>query len=159
MKPRLSKGFITLLFLAAAGLGPFVDEAFCQDKEKMINPYLDYKPFPPDAAPEEYLGKNITITGTISTVIWQHMFRGPGDKPYIQECYIDPDEKYGYMPQLVGYNIGDVPFDWSLYEDEHLRFYGSFGTVKGSSKRPGSKVDETYSELYFDILDIERLNE
>jgi hypothetical protein len=125
--------------------------------EQMINPYLDYTAFPPGADPDEYLGKNVTITGRTSTVIWQHMFRGPGDKPYIQECYIDADEIYGYLPQLVGYNIGTVPFDWSIYENEHLRFYGSFGIVKGSSKRPGSKADETYSELYFDIVDIEVL--
>ena len=125
----------------------------------MINPYLDYKPFPKDGSPDDYLDRKITLTGRISNVIWQHMLRGPGDKPYIQDCYIDPDEDYKFLNQLVGYNIGTFPFDWDLYGPEHLRFYGSFGVVTGSSKRPGSKVDETYSEVYFDIVDLEMLPE
>lgn len=153
MRKLLGMGVTLVLCFVMTSLLPAEDKG-----KNMINPYLDYKPFPEDGRPGDYLDKKITITGKISNVIWQHMFRGPGDKPYIQECYIDPDEHYLYLNQLVGYNIGTFPFDWKLYEPEHLRFYGSFGVVSGSSKRPG-KVDETYSEVYFDIVDLEMLPE
>jgi len=129
-----------------------------EEGKGMINPYLEYKPFPLAGLPGDYLDKKVTITGRLSNEIWQHLIRGAGDKPYIQECYIDPDDGYEHLYQLVGYNIGRVPFDLSLYEPEHLRFYGTFGIVTGSSKRPG-KVDETYSEAYFDIVGIEMLPE
>ena len=149
----LQKLILFTVFLVALSASLAGDDA---ERKNMINPYLDYEPLPADEDPAAHLSEKVSIIGTISTVIWQHMFRGPGDEPYIQECYIDPDEKYGYLPQLVGYNIGTVPFDWDLYKGKKLRFYGSFGIVTGSSKRPG-KVDATFSELYFDIVDIELL--
>ena len=143
------------------GILIWAEDKNTEEKEgkKMINPYLDYKPFPADGSADDYLDEKITITGRLSNVMWQHMLRGHGDKPYIQDCYIDPDEEYKYLSQLVGYNIGTFQFDWSMYEKEHLRFYGYRGIVTGSSKRPDTKVDETYSEVYFDIVDIEILPE
>jgi hypothetical protein len=127
------------------------------DGENLVNPYLDYEAFPIGEAAEDFTGKKVSFTGRMSVEINQHMLRGQKDHPYIQECYIDPDNRYRYIPQLVGYNIGKLPFDWSLYEDEHLRFYGTFSSISGPPKRAGSKVDESYTEIYFDIIDIEIL--
>ena len=89
---------IIIVLLAAAFLTiPVLSAATDGDNKKMLNPYLDYKSFPTDGLPGEYLGKKVTFTGRFAVEIWQHMIRGEEDKPYIQSFYIDPDEEYVFL--------------------------------------------------------------
>jgi len=120
----------------------------------MVNPYLDYLPFPLDGNPFDWVGQKVSFKGFLAFEIYQHMVR-PKEE-WAEMIYLQPDKEYKHLSQLIGYKIGNDFSTEAPFENFHLRFYGSFGVLEGSSKRPG-KSDVVYRESYFDLVNIEGL--
>lgn len=84
-------------------------------------------------------GMTVTTRGRVAKVIWQHLMGGVPGK---QSAYFDLDEN---KTQIVVY-WRDDPKCFALTE-----VTGKVLEVRGSSKRPGSKVDDSYAELHLDV--------
>lgn len=79
------------------------------------------------------LGKNITVTGSISEIIWQHLISYQNDFPH--SSYFDLKDGY----QVVLYSKDRIP------KNKKIEITGKVIKIKGPSKRL-SKVNEDYSE-------------
>lgn len=85
------------------------------------------------------VGKEVVVEGRVSRVPWQHLVLSvPGKTPE----YFDPVEG----PQLVVYSAVPLP------EGRRLRLTGTVLRAEGTSKRPGTKIDDpAYVEYHLDV--------
>jgi hypothetical protein len=85
-----------------------------------------------------YEGRRVEIRGRISETPWQHLISNP--EGYGQSYYFDVGDS-----QIVIYT--KAPLDCA----GELTVRGTVVRVQGSSKRPGSKADESYIEFHIAV--------
>jgi hypothetical protein len=84
---------------------------------------------------ERYAGKKVELKGRISDTPWQHLVGSPAGFPY--SCYFDVDRF-----QIVVYSKTPIACPGALV------VRGTVVEIRGSSKRPGTKADESWVEYH-----------
>ncbi len=83
----------------------------------------------------EAVNTKIFVSGSISQEPWQHIIFNPKGFPFF--FYFDLEDDY----QIVIYSKTDIP-DTS----EPIRIFGKIIAVEAGSKRPGTKIQEKFTE-------------
>ncbi len=86
-------------------------------------------------AMERFAGKKVELAGRVSDTPWQHLVGNPDGFPY--SCYFDVDRF-----QIVVYAKRPIACSGVLV------VRGTVVEIRGSSKQPGSKADESYVEYH-----------